>query len=151
MNKDFVIKHVNGDMGNDCIFCKIRSGAITAFRVYEDDGFIAFMDIYPAVRGHTLVIPKWHFRNMLDTPETIGKNFYNVISKVANAVKKAFNADGIYMFQQNESAAGQEIFHSHVHIIPRYKGDDFGKFSPPRLKVDLKDIEKDSEKIRQSF
>lgn len=138
-------------MENDCIFCKIIAGEIPSAKVYEDEEFLAFMDINPAVRGHTLVIPKYHCRNILDTPENVGKNFYNVISKVSNAVKKAFNAEGIYVFQQNENAAGQEVFHSHVHIVPRYKGDDFGKFSPPRLKVEMADIASDGEKIRNSF
>lgn len=138
-------------MDKDCIFCKIINGEIPSMKVYEDDEFLAFMDINPAVRGHTLVIPKYHCRNILDTPENVGKNFYNVISKVSNAVKKAFNAEGIYVFQQNENAAGQEVFHSHVHIIPRYKGDEFGKYSPPRLKVEIPEIAKDGEKIRQSF
>ena len=88
-------------MDNNCIFCKIINGEIPSAKVYEDEEFLGFMDINPAVRDHTLVIPKYHCRNILDTPENVGKNFYNVISKVSNAVKKAFNAEGIYVFQQN--------------------------------------------------
>lgn len=79
----------------------------------------------------------------------MGEGFYPVLKKVANAVKAAFNAEGIYMFQQNEQASGQEVFHSHVHIIPRYNNDDFGKHTPPRLKVEIPEIAKDAEKIKK--
>lgn len=136
-------------MEKDCIFCKIIAGELPSCKVYEDNNFLAFMDINPAVRGHTLVIPKHHCRNLLDTPDNIGADFYPVLKKVANACKAAFNAEGIYMFQQNEPAAGQEVFHSHVHIIPRYKGDDFGKHTPPRLKVEIAEIAKDAESIKK--
>lgn len=136
-------------MENDCIFCKIIAREIPSCKVYEDDKFLAFMDINPAARGHTLVIPKHHCRNLLDTPDNVGEGFYPVLKKVANAVKAAFNAEGIYMFQQNEPASGQEVFHSHVHIIPRYNNDDFGKHTPPRLKVEIPEIAKDAEKIKK--
>lgn len=79
----------------------------------------------------------------------MGDGFYPVLKKVALAVKTAFNAEGIYMFQQNEPASGQEVFHSHVHIIPRYINDDFGKHTPPRLKVEITEIAKDAESIKK--
>ena len=113
-------------MGNDCIFCKIVKGEIPSHKVYEDDFFIAFMDIFPTVKGHTLIIPKEHCVNALDTPTHIAEKFYPIISKLANAIKKAYNADGINIIQNNGSASGQEVFHSHVHIIPRYNNDGLG-------------------------
>ncbi len=136
-------------MEKDCIFCKIIAGELPSCKVYEDENFLAFMDINPAVRGHTLVIPKYHCRNMLDTPDNVGNGLYTVIKKVSLAVKKACNAEGIYIFQQNEAAAGQEVFHSHIHIIPRYKNDDFGKHTPPRLKVEISAIAEDAENIKK--
>ena len=83
----------------------------------------------------------------MNSTDNIFADVYRVLKEVANACKAAFNAEGIYMFQQNEPAAGQEVFHSHVHIIPRYKGDDFGKHTPPRLKVEIAEIAQDAEKI----
>ncbi len=136
-------------METDCIFCKIIAGECPSCKIYEDDNFLAFMDINPAVRGHTLIIPKYHCRNLLDTPDNIGIGFYPILKKVALAVKTAFDAGGIYMFQQNEPASGQEVFHSHVHIIPRYKNDDFGKHIPQRLKVAISAIAEDAEKIKK--
>lgn len=136
-------------MEKNCIFCKIIAGELPSCKVYEDSNFLAFMDINPAVRGHTLVIPKHHCRNMLDTPDNVGADFYSILKKVSLAVKTAFDADGIYMFQQNEAAAGQEVFHSHVHIVPRYKNDDFGRHTPPRLKVEISAVSEDAEKIKK--
>jgi histidine triad (HIT) family protein len=107
----------------DCIFCKIVAGEIPCSKVYEDDKFIAFLDINPVHKGHTLIVPKKHFVNVFDTPEEEAALFYGVISKIAKAVKAALGCDGINVIQNNEAAAGQEVFHSHVHIIPRYEED----------------------------
>lgn len=138
-------------MENDCIFCKIIKGEILSSKVYEDNDFLVFMDIYPIARGHTLIIPKYHCRNALDTPAEIGAKLYPLITKISNAVKKSYNADGIMVMQFNEPSAGQEVYHSHVHIIPRYENDKLNINIPPRLKVDIEDIIKDSEKIKQSL
>ncbi len=109
------------------------------------------MDIAPIALGHTLVIPKAHCRNALDTPPDVARGFYPVIVKVANAVKKAYNADGVNIMQFNEPSAGQEVFHSHVHIIPRREGDGLGIKVPARLKVGAEDIASAAEKIRSAF
>ncbi len=138
-------------MSNDCIFCKIINGDIPSSKVYEDDKFYVFMDIYPIVRGHTLVIPKHHCRNILDTPEEIGADFYPLLTKISNAVKKAYNADGIMVMQFNEPAAGQEVYHSHVHILPRYEHDNKNIGIPQRLKVNIDDINEDCIKIKNSL
>jgi len=107
----------------DCIFCKIIEGEIPSSRVYEDDNFIAFLDINPVHKGHVLIVPKRHFVNVFDTPGDVGALFYSVIVKIAKAVRNAVGCDGVNIVQNNEAAAGQEIFHSHVHIIPRFKKD----------------------------
>lgn len=135
----------------DCIFCKIVEGSLPSVKVYEDEKFLAFMDISPIALGHILVIPKKHFRNALDTDAKTAAGFYPVIVKAANAVKKAYKADGINIMQFNEPSAGQEVFHSHVHIIPRYTGDDLGIKIPPRLKVSPEEIAAEAEKIKNSF
>ena len=138
-------------MSADCIFCKITAGEIPAAKVYEDDNFIAFMDIFPIARGHTLVIPKIHCENALDTPLSISEKLYPLVIKIAGGIKKSFNADGINIIQNNGAAAGQEVFHSHIHIIPRYSNDEL-KISPPRrLKLSSEDISSDAQKIKDTM
>lgn len=104
------------------IFAKIIKGALPAYKVYEDDKTIAFLDIMPRAPGHTLVIPKHPARNLLDVSADELAHVMRVAQKVANAGMKAFNADGITVQQFNEPAGGQVIFHLHVHVIPRKEG-----------------------------
>lgn len=108
---------------DDCIFCKIAAGDISSATVYEDDDFRAILDLGPAAKGHTLVIPKSHSDNLLSVePDTAAKAL-KVISKTANAIKEALGCDGINVVQNNGEAAGQTVMHLHFHIIPRYKND----------------------------
>lgn len=108
---------------DDCIFCKIAAGEIPSATVYEDDDFRAILDLGPAAKGHTLVIPKSHSDNLLSVePDTAAKAL-KVISKMANAIKEALGCDGINVVQNNGEAAGQTVMHLHFHIIPRYKND----------------------------
>lgn len=104
------------------IFAKILRGEIPSHRVYEDEHTVAFMDVMPQANGHTLVIPKVPSRNILDAaPETLSR-LLPVVQKVAVAAKEAFKADGVTVIQFNEPAAGQTVYHLHVHIIPRIEG-----------------------------
>ncbi|MBR7652831.1 HIT family protein [Brucella oryzae] len=104
------------------IFAKILRGEIPSTRVYETDDVIAFMDVMPQGTGHTLVVPKAPSRNLLDAkPETLA-NVVQVVQKIAQAVKKAFNADGVTVMQFNEPASGQTVYHLHFHVIPRFEG-----------------------------
>jgi histidine triad (HIT) family protein len=104
------------------IFAKILRGEIPSIRVYEDEHAIAFMDVMPQGTGHTLVLPRAPSRNMLDAdPKTFGP-LMAVVQKIARAVKKAFEADGVTIIQFNEPAAGQTVFHLHIHVIPRFEG-----------------------------
>lgn len=108
---------------DDCIFCKIAAGEIPSATVYEDDDFRAILDLGPAAKGHTLVIPKSHSDNLLSVePDTAAKAL-KVISKTANAIKEALGCDGVNVVQNNGEAAGQTVMHLHFHIIPRYKND----------------------------
>lgn len=110
---------------NDCLFCKIVAGEIPAKKVYEDNNFLAFLDINPVNLGHTLVVPKQHFVNIFDIPEATASQIGPVIKKLSQAVKDGTQADGVNVIINNETAAGQLIFHAHVHLIPRYLGDGF--------------------------
>ncbi|MEP5729739.1 MAG: HIT family protein [Sulfitobacter sp.] len=106
----------------DNIFAKILRGEIPCFKVFEDEETLCFMDINPRTDGHCLVIPKTPFRNMLDaSPEQLAACM-RTVNRVANAAKTAFGADGITLFQFNEAAGGQEVFHLHFHIHPRHDG-----------------------------
>ena len=105
------------------IFAKILRGEIPCHKVHEDEHTLAFMDVMPQVDGHTLVIPKVPSRNLLDAdPKALGALMASV-QKVANAARQAFGAEGVLIQQFNEPAAGQTVFHLHVHILPRNSGE----------------------------
>ena len=104
------------------IFAKILRGEIPSHRIYEDEDTVAFMDVMPQAPGHVLVVPKASSRNILDADPTVLAQTIPVVQKIANAVKEAFDADGVLVCQFNEPAAGQTIFHLHFHVIPRYEG-----------------------------
>lgn len=106
-----------------CIFCKIIKGELPAVKVYENDKVVAFLDIHPINPGHTLVVPKEHFENLLDGGEEILKEVMLTIQKVAWAITKAFDLKGFNVEQNNGALAGQVIPHLHWHIIPRFPGD----------------------------
>ncbi|WP_088838862.1 MULTISPECIES: HIT family protein [unclassified Listeria] len=112
----------------DCIFCKIINGDIPSAKIYEDDAVYAFLDLGQVTKGHTLVVPKKHARNMLDLDEDTAAQLFRRIPKIANAVKNVYNADGLNILNNNEEVASQTVFHCHVHLIPRYSknNDDFG-------------------------
>lgn len=108
----------------DCLFCKIIDGELPSAKVYEDEYVYAFMDISQITKGHTLVIPKTHTRNIYETDEKTAKKFFARIPLVANAIKKAFNPVGLNMLNNNEILAGQTVYHLHMHLIPRYDEND---------------------------
>lgn len=106
------------------VFAKILRGEIPCHKIYEDEHTLAFMDVMPQADGHTLVIPKQPSRNLLDAdPAALGPLMASV-QKVARAVRRAFDAEGILIKQFNEPAAGQTVFHLHVHILPRHAGTE---------------------------
>ena len=104
------------------IFAKILRGEIPSTRVYEDDAVVAFMDVMPQADGHTLVMPKAASRNLLDADPKTFAPLMAAVQRIARAVKAAFNADGVTVIQFNEPAAGQTVFHLHLHVIPRFDG-----------------------------
>ncbi len=104
------------------IFAKILRGEIPSHKVHEDADVVAFMDVMPQAPGHLLVIPKTGSRNLLDADPSVLAKVIPVVQKLANAAKDAFEADGVYVAQFNEPAAGQTVFHLHFHVIPRHEG-----------------------------
>ena len=107
----------------DCVFCKIIKGEIPSQKVYEDDMTFAFLDANPSSLGHTLVVPKKHFRNIFDMEEEYVCATAKTVQKVAVAIKKAVQADALNTVSNNEKAAGQVAFPAHTHVIPRFMGD----------------------------
>ncbi len=110
-------------MKNDCIFCAIAAGEIPSFKVYEDDLVLAYLDINPFSKGHTLVIPKNHSQGLLETDDATLGAIIARVKKVAAHLKSTLNCDGFNILQNNGAAAGQTVYHIHFHIIPRWKGD----------------------------
>lgn len=107
----------------DCLFCKIIAGAIPAHTVYEDEHTVAFLDINPVNHGHTLVVPKTHSRNVFDIAPNDWRAVAETVRVLSTSVKEGVGADGINIEMNNERPAGQLVFHTHVHIVPR-RADD---------------------------
>jgi histidine triad (HIT) family protein len=121
-----------GDRG--CIFCAIIEGQAPAEVLFEDEETLAFMDINPASPGHTLVIPKRHVQDIYGMDEEMAAAVMRAAVRVAKAIKRALQPDGMNLVQSNERAGGQEIFHFHVHIIPRWYGDGLRLARPPEVR-----------------
>jgi len=129
----------------DCIFCKIVKGEIPCSKIYENDKVLAFLDIAPITKGHTLVIPKEHHKNLLELPNELLREVISAAKRVALAVRKAMKADGFNLNQSNFPAAGQVVMHAHFHIIPRYKDDGLKHWPGGKYK------EGEAEKIREEI
>jgi histidine triad (HIT) family protein len=131
------------------VFAKILRGELPAHKVYEDAETLAFMDIMPRCQGHTLVIPKAPVRNMLDAGEADLAACMRTVQKVALAAMKAFDAEGCTLVLANEAAGGQEVFHMHFHILPRWSGKPLG---PPASQMEKPEVlAADAERIRQAL
>lgn len=109
---------------DDCIFCKIANGAIPSATVYEDEAFRVILDIAPAAKGHALILPKEHYDNLWELGEEEAAKVLAIAAKVSAAQKKALGCDGVNLLQNNGVAAGQTVFHFHMHLIPRYDNDN---------------------------
>ncbi|WP_117170832.1 HIT family protein [Paraliobacillus sediminis] len=108
----------------DCIFCKIVSGEIPSSKVYEDDAVYAFLDLSQVTKGHTLVIPKKHTKDIYETSDEIAGDLFARVPKIAKGIKETFQPLGINMLSNTGEAAGQSVFHLHMHLIPRYGKED---------------------------
>ena len=111
---------------DDCVFCKVVAGELPSNKIYENSEVLVFLDINPVNIGHSLVVSKKHFDNIYETPAEILANMITAAKIVSKAIKSQMKADGINVTMNNDSTAGQVIFHSHMHIIPRFANDGFG-------------------------
>lgn len=123
---------MNEEKQTSCIFCKIANGSIPCYKVYEDNEVIAFLDINPASRGHTLVLPKEHFSSMVTCPRDLLDHVYEVAQLIAQAQIAQLGASGCNIISNVGSAAGQTVEHFHVHVIPRYTDDGLKLEFPPK-------------------
>ena len=108
----------------NCIFCKIANGEIPSTTLYEDEDFRVILDLGPATRGHALLLPKNHFANLFELDDETAQKAILVAKKMAGKMKDALGADGFNLVQNNGEAAGQTVFHFHMHLIPRYENDN---------------------------
>jgi histidine triad (HIT) family protein len=132
-----------------CIFCEIVAGRAPAARIYETETTLAFLDLFPAATGHSLVIPKHHHRDLFDAdPETLPA-VVETARCVARALRTALRPDGLGVFQLNGRAAGQTVFHYHIHLIPRSQGDSLRVHG--REAADRECLERDARRIAEAL
>ena len=127
----------------ECIFCKITEREISSRIIFEDDLTLAFLDISPISTGHTIIIPKNHYSNLEDIPSNELSKLYKTVKKIAIRIHKNLEIDGYNVLQNNFKAAGQDILHFHVHIIPRKYYDDKFRIKIPRTQAsdgELKEV-----------
>jgi len=134
---------------SDCIFCKIVSKELPCYKIYEDNNFLAFLDIQPIAKGHTLIIPKKHYNTFAETPADLLAEMIQVVHKIGIAVKKTMKADGFNIGLNNGSAAGQIIIHTHFHIIPRFNDD--GLHTWPSIECSEEEFKKINQDIKNNL
>lgn len=134
-------------MADDCEFCAIAAGDGDAHVVHRTDGAVAFLDIYPAVPGHTLVAPTVHRDGLPEMSGDEAAATFRAVQAVAAAQQRALDADGVSVFQSSGAAAGQDVFHAHAHVLPRFV-DDHIHFAPSRSTLDDEEGQQVADAIR---
>ncbi len=140
---------MNKHIDDNCIFCKLANGIIPANSIYEDDGFKVILDASPASRGHAIILPKTHAANIFELPDEYCEKIFKVAKKCGAAIKNAFNYDGLNVLQNNGEAAGQTVFHLHVHLIPRNLDDKITIKYVPDNNMDETSAAQTAEKIKE--
>jgi histidine triad (HIT) family protein len=134
---------------SDCIFCRIAAGKLPAEVVLDTPRVLAFLDIAPVHYGHTLIIPKEHYQNLLDLPDDLWQEMGRAARQVAQALQKTLYARGFNLGMNNFEAAGQVVFHAHLHVIPRYQNDGLLLF--PQGTYPHGDLEKVGQRLREAI
>ncbi|AFC66641.1 TPA: HIT family protein [Streptococcus pyogenes] len=133
----------------NCIFCSIIQGDIPSSKVYEDEQVLAFLDISQTTKGHTLVIPKQHVRNLLEMTAETASHLFARIPKIARAIQSATGATAMNIINNNEALAGQTVFHAHIHLVPRYNEEDGISIQYTTHEPDFPVLEKLARQINQ--
>lgn len=123
-------------MDENCIFCKIANGEIPSRTIYEDDDFRVIMDLAPATKGHSLILPKKHYKNIYEISDETAAKVLPLAKKMASLMTDKLGADGFNIIQNNNEVAGQTVFHFHVHLIPRYNDDNQSLVMKPQEMTD---------------
>lgn len=129
-----------------CIFCKIANGEIPSKTIYEDETFRVILDLGPATRGHALILPKDHYKDLYELPDETAEGAIKLAKKMAAIMKEKLSCDGFNIVQNNGETAGQTVFHFHMHLIPRYQNDGqqigwkAGEASPEELEEIKKQV-----------
>lgn len=119
---------------DNCIFCKIIAGEIPSHTLYEDEQFKVILDVGPATKGHALILPKDHYANLYELPEETAADAMKLAKKMMITMTEKLKCDGFNVIQNNGEVAGQTVFHFHMHLIPRYQGDQVGlTWTPGKL------------------
>ena len=116
----------------NCIFCNIIKGKVSNYTLYEDSNFLAFLDINPASKGHTIVFPKEHYQVLAQIPEKLIEKLFNIANKMSSIIFETVQAEGTNIFVANGQAAGQNSPHAIIHIIPRFRDDNLGLIWEPK-------------------
>lgn len=135
----------------DCIFCKIVAGKLPSCKVYEDSSTLAFMDIGPIIKGHTLVIPKEHYDRIAWTPTDVLQQMIASVQRIARALADALKTDGVNIVQANGKAAGQVVPHIHFHVIPRFDNDGHSWNWTPCSYAEPNEMEEIAKRIRKAL
>lgn len=132
----------------DCIFCKIVNNEIPSYKIYEDDLVYAFLDISPASKGHVLVIPKKHFKDIFEIEENYLERIVVVGQKIAKKMKEVLNIDAVNLFQASGVHAEQSVFHFHLHVIPREKDDTLCFSQSVKREVSIEEFKEVATKLK---
>lgn len=124
---------------DNCIFCKIAAGDIPSATIYEDEDFRVILDIEPAAKGHALILPKEHYSNLYELSDELAAKALLVAKRIITKMTDIVGCDGYNVVQNNGVAAGQTVFHFHIHLIPRYDGDSVNiNWKPGSLTEEVK-------------
>ncbi|GIN73854.1 protein hit [Bacillus sp. J14TS2] len=138
---------------SDCIFCKIINGEIPSAKVFENDDVLAFLDISQVTKGHTLVIPKIHKEDVFDLDTETAEKLFSVVPAISRALRSQFDLKGLNLINNNGSFAGQEVFHYHLHLVPRYDKNDGikKKFISHQAEYSNEDLQQIASTINQAI
>ena len=136
---------------DNCIFCKIAAGEIPSQTVYEDDEFRVILDLGPAAKGHALILPKEHFKDVTELKEPYASKVLPLAAKIGKAMKEGLGCSGFNLVQNNGEAAGQTVMHFHVHVIPRYEGETEAIASWTPTKPEQDELAENARMIREKL
>lgn len=140
-----------GQAQRSCVFCAIAAGRETASMVYSDDTVIAFMDVRPVNAGHLLVVPRSHAERLADLPDAVGSRMFTVARRLAGALRRSsLRCEGVNLFLADGEAAGQEVWHVHLHVLPRFAGDGF-RLSASWLTPDRAELDETAATVRHAL